>query len=114
MSHIQNGDAAPSPLSGALVSVEGLSFNYYASVPTGPTGETCLEAKRGELSAIRVIHSDSLLAYDSDDVLVYGSSSSFCALNSLLWTPNLIGVGGECEEVGILCKNGLFCFVVIR
>ena len=114
VSHIQNGDDALSPLSGALVSVEGLSYNYYASIPTGPTGETCLEAKRGELSAIQVIHSDSLFAYECDKVLVYGSSSpSFCALNSLLWTPNLIGVGGECEEVDILCKNGLICFVVM-
>ena len=115
VSHIQNGDDALSPLSGALVSVEGLSYNYYASIPTGPTGETCLEAKRGELSAIQVIHSDSLFAYECNAVLVYGSSSpSFCALNSLLWTPNLIGVGGECEEVDILCKNKLFCLVVRR
>ena len=104
--HIQNGDAAPSPLSGALVSVDGHSYNYYAETPTAPTGETCLEAKRGELSAIRVIH--SLFDYESDEVLVYGSpSSSVCALNnSLLWTPNLAGVvGGECKEVNILCKN---------
>ena len=104
--HIQNGEAAPSPLSGALVSVDGHSYNYYAETPTAPTGETCLEAKRGELSAIRVIH--SLFDYESDEVLVYGSpSSSVCALNnSLRWTPNLAGVvGGECEEVNILCKN---------
>ena len=104
VSRIQNGDAASSPLSGALVSIEGLSYNYYASVPTSPTGKTCLEAKREELSAIRVI--DSLFEHESDRVLVYGSSSSsFCESNSLLWTSNLLGVGGECEEVNILCKN---------
>ena len=113
VSHIQNGDDAPSPLSGALVSVEGLSYNYYASAPTGPTGETCLEAKRGDLSAIQAIH--SLFSYKSDEVLVNGSSSSsFCALNSILWAPNLIGVGGECEEVIILCKNEFFCYVLIE
>ena len=111
VSHIRNGDAAPSPLSGALVSVEGLSYNYYAAIPTAPTGETCLEAKRGELSAIRVIY--SFFAYDSDEVLVLGSpSSSFCALNSLLWTSNLSGFEGECEEVDILCKNELFVCVL--
>ena len=104
VSHIKNGDVAPSPLSGALVSIEGLSYNYYASVPTSPTGETCLEAKREDLSAIRVI--DSLFEYESDQVLVYDStSSSFCESNSLLWTPNLLGVGGECDEVNILCKD---------
>ena len=104
VSHIQNGDVAPSPLSGALVSIEGLSYNYYASVPTSLTGKTCLEAKREELSAIRVI--DSLFEYESDQVLVDGSSSSsFCESKSLLWTSNLLGVGGECEEVNILCKN---------
>ena len=113
VSHIKNGDVAPSPLSGALVSVEGLSYNYDASVPTSPSGETCLEAKKGELSVIQVIH--YAFEYESDEVLVYGSSSpSFCESNSLLWTPNLLGVGGACEEVNILCKfKFIYCYALI-
>ena len=105
--YIKNGDVSPSPLSGALVSIEGLSYNYFAVIPTSPTGETCLEAKREEISAIRV----NVLAsgYVSDEVLVHGSpTSSFCALSSLLWTSNLLAVGGQCEGVDILCKNALF------
>ena len=110
VSHIKNGDVAPSPLSGALVSVEGFSYNYDASVPTSPSGETCLEAKKGELSVIQVIH--YAFEYESDEVLVYGSSSpSFCESNSLLWTPNLLGVGGACEKVNILCKfKFIYCY----
>ena len=111
--HIQSGDASPSPLSGALVSIEGVSYNYNAETPTTLTGETCLEAKRGELSTVRVIH--SVFDYDSDEVLVYGSPSpSFCALNSFIWAPNVLGVGGECEEVNILCKNCSFHFLSMR
>ena len=111
VSHIQNGDAAPSPLSGALVSVRGLSYNYYATIPTALTGETCVEAKKGELSAIRAIH--SLFDFESGEVLVYGSPSpSYCESNSLLWTPNLLGIGGECEEVNILCKNISICLLL--
>ena len=105
VSHIQNG-GAPFPLSGALVNIEGVSYNYYTSVLTAPTGQTCLEAKGGELNAIQVIHSQ--FSYDSGEGIVFCSFfSSFCALNSLLWTPHLIGFEGQCEELSFLCKRSV-------
>ena len=105
VTHIHNGDVAPFPLPDAIVSVQGLSYNFFASSPTSRTGDVCLEAKRGQLSFIRVEH-DHLL-YDSGNVLVAGSQfSSACATQPLVWSPvNSSDVENECEEVNILCRR---------
>ena len=105
VTHIRNGVVSLFPLPDAIVSVQGLSYNYFASSPTSRTGDVCLEAKRGQPSLVRVEHSP--LLYDSGNVLVVGSQfSSACPSQSLVWSPvNSWDAGDVCEEVNILCRR---------
>ena len=54
VSHLRN--RVEEPLSGALVVLEGVSFNYGVTASTSLDGRSCLETQRGQASTIRVRH----------------------------------------------------------
>ena len=103
VSHLHNG--VEEPLPGALIILEGDSFNYGATASTSLDGRSCLETQRGQTSSIWVRH--EAFGYDSRDAVeVAGlNQSSYCGgKDAIVWRSSVGGASGTCEDLSLLCK----------
>ena len=103
VSHLHN--RVEEPLPGALIVLEGDTFNYGVTASTSLNGRSCVETQLGQTSSIWVRH--EAFGYDSRDAVeVHGlNQSSYCAgKHAIVWRSSVGGASGTCEDFSFLCK----------